>query len=175
MQNADSSVDLGVTRTCDFRYNDHVNQTCLKASRMAGMVFKLFSSKDIRFLTQVLITYVRPLTEYASVLWNPADVGSCVQLERIQRRFTLRMFGRNPPAYEERLCALGMPTLQLRRRALDLIVTYKLMHGLVDVDAKAIGLQILPSNTRGNGVYLCVRRAKSNCIKRSFSYRIPRN
>ena len=83
------------------------------------------------------------------------------------------MFGRNPPAYEERLCALGMPTLQLRRRALDLILTYKLMHGLIDVDAKAIGLQMLSSNTRGNGVNLCVRCAKLNCIKRLFSYRIP--
>ena len=51
VQNADSCADLGVTRTCDFRYNDHVNQICLKASRLAEMVFKLFSSKDIRFLT----------------------------------------------------------------------------------------------------------------------------
>ena len=82
VQNADSSADLGVTRTCDFRYNDHVNQICFKARRLAGMVFKLFSSKDIRFLTQVFITYIRPLTEYASVKWNPADVSSCVQLER---------------------------------------------------------------------------------------------
>ena len=115
------------------------------------------------------------MTEYASVIWTPDDVGSCVQLERIQLRFTRRMFGRNPPAYEERQCALGMPTLQLRRRALDLIFTNKLMHGLIDVDAKTIGLQMLSSNTRGNGVNLCVRRAKSNCIKRSFSYRIPKD
>ena len=78
--NADNSADLGVTRTCDFRYKEHVNQICLKASRMAGMVLKLFSSKDIRFLTQVFVTYVRPLAEYASVIWNPARVGSCVQL-----------------------------------------------------------------------------------------------
>ena len=175
VQNADSSAELGVTRTCDFRNNDHVNKICLTVSHLAGMVFKLFSSKDFRFLTQVFITYVRLLTEYASVIRNPADVGSCVQLERIQRRFTRRMFGRNPPAYEERLCTLGMPTLQLRRRALDYIFTYKLLHSLVDVDAKAIGLQMLSLNTRGNGVNLCVRHAKSNCIKRSFSYRIPKD
>ena len=161
VQNADSSADLGVIRTCNFRYNDHANQICLKASRLAGMVFKLFSSKDIHFLTQVFISYVRPLTEYACVIWNPADVSSCVQLERIQRRFMRR--------------ALGMPTLQFRRRAFELIFTYKLMHGLIDVDAKAIGLQMLSSNTRGNGVNVCVRRAKSNCIKKSFSYRIPKD
>ena len=85
------------------------------------------------------------------------------------------MFGRNPPAYVERLCALGMPTLQLRRRALDLSFTHKLIHGLIDVDAKAIGLHMMSSNTRGNCVNLCVRRAKSNCIRRSFSYRIPKD
>ena len=85
------------------------------------------------------------------------------------------MFERNPPAYEKRLCALSMPTLQLRRRALDLIFTYKLIHGLIDVDAKTIGLQMLSSNTRSNGVNLCMSRAKSNCIKRSFSYRIPKD
>ena len=113
----------------------------------------------------MFITYVRLLTEYAFVKWNPVDVGSCFQLKRIQRHFTRRMFGCNPPAYEERLCALGMPTPQLRRRALDLIFTYKLLHGFINVDAKAIGLQILFSNTPGNGVNLCVRRAKSNCIK----------
>ena len=85
------------------------------------------------------------------------------------------MFGRNPPAYEGRLGALGMPTLQFRGRALDLIFNYKLMYGLIDVDAKAIDLQIFSSNTRGNSVNLCVRRVKSNCIKRSFSYRIPKD
>ena len=44
VQDADSSADLRVTRTCNFRYNDHVNQICLKASRMAVMVFKHISS-----------------------------------------------------------------------------------------------------------------------------------
>ena len=45
LQNADISADLGVTRTCDFRYNDHVNQIFLKASRLAEIVFKLFHPK----------------------------------------------------------------------------------------------------------------------------------
>ena len=38
VQNANSSADLGITRTCDFRYNDHVNQICLKSSCLARMV-----------------------------------------------------------------------------------------------------------------------------------------
>ena len=49
------------------------------------------------------------------------------------------------------------------------------MHGLIEVDAKAIGLQMFSSNTRGNGVNLCVRCARSTCIKSSFSYRIPKD
>ena len=41
MQNADSIADLGVIKTCDFRYNDHANQICLKVSRLARIIYSV--------------------------------------------------------------------------------------------------------------------------------------
>ena len=120
---------------------------------------------------KLFITYIRPAVEYASVVWQPREIGAVMQLERVQRRFTRRLFGHQAPSYEERLSLLGVPSLEMRRHVTDLIFIFKAIRNLMDMDANLCGIQLLSSSTRVNGINLCVRGASANYIAKSLCYR----
>ena len=171
IKDVEQCVDLGVTRTPDFRYKAHIDAICLRAARLSGMANKLFSAKSSQFLMKLFITYIRPAVEYASVVWQPRETGAVMQLERVQRCFTRRLFGHQAPSYEERLSLLGVPSLETRRHVTDLIFLFKAIRNLMDMDANLCGIQLLSSNSRGNGINLCVRGASANYIAKSLCYR----
>jgi hypothetical protein len=108
-------ADLGVLRSDTFTFQPHVRAVALKAARLAGMVAKMFASHDRDFLVKLFCAYIRPVVEYASPVWSPKDVASCVLLENVQRRFTKRISGMSCLSYEERLDALKLLSLQQRR------------------------------------------------------------
>ena len=89
--------NLGVIRSANFRYDAHVRNIILKASRLAGMSWKVFATRNQQFQANVFATYIRPLVEYTSQVWNPIDIGLCEALERVQRCFTHRIFGLRRP------------------------------------------------------------------------------
>ena len=107
--------DLGVTRADNGHYSEHIATICAKASRRIGLALSLFQCREPDFMLRLFTTYIRPLIEYAAPIWSPADVGSCVKLERIQRRFTKRVRGLHNLSYEERLSRLKIPLLSCRR------------------------------------------------------------
>ena len=81
-----------------------------------------------------LITYVRPLVEYASCVWSPSSVGLIRKIEADQKRFTKRLQGFNFLDYHERLALLDLESLELRRLKADLCMTYKIMFNLFDIN-----------------------------------------
>ena len=66
---------------------------------------------------------------------------------------------------------LGVPSLEARRHAADLIFIFKTIRNLLDIDANSCGIQLMSSITRGNGINLCVRRASAKYIAKSLCYR----
>ena len=101
IKNTDRWADLEVTRTSNFHYEVHVNALCLKAARLSGMVARLFSTRSREFLMKLFLLYIRPSLENFSIIWNPWKIGAAMQLERVQRRFTRRLFGWSAPSYED--------------------------------------------------------------------------
>ena len=172
VKDTDTCSDLGVIRTSDFRYKSHIDSICLKASRLSAMIFRLFSTRSRSFMCKLFLTYVRPLLEYASTVWNPKEIGLCEQLEAIQRKFTRRLFGRNAPVYEQRLNLLNMPSLFSRRDNADLTFAFKLIHNIIDLDKSAVGIELSQGITRSSGIDLRVRRAKYEYVKKCFNYSI---
>ncbi len=71
-------------------------------------------------------------------------------------------------SYENRLQALGMSTLKDRRIRLDLIQTYKILHGVDNVyHAKYFTLNT--NKTRNNGYKLEVKTHITNTLGNSFN------
>ena len=52
--------DLGVLRTNDFQYKAHINALGLRASRVCGIVFRLFSARRHQFFVRLFSTYILP-------------------------------------------------------------------------------------------------------------------
>ena len=71
----------------------------------------------------------------------------------MQRRFTKRIPGLGGLSYPQRLCLLKLPSLELRRLHFDLIMVYKIIHGLVELDPGRFFVRAT-STTRGHSFKL---------------------
>ena len=134
------------------------------------MVAKLFTGRCCEFLTLIYQTYIRPCLKYASATWSPINGGTSDQLEKIQQHFMRRLFGNQPPAYEDRLNILGLQSLSVRRKVTDFVLTFQLLHILVDFDPQSVGVSSFTANTRSRGVNLKVNRATSHRVAGTFSH-----
>jgi len=56
-------------------------------------------------------------------------------LESVQRRFTKCLPGIGHLTYRERLSALNVESLEIHGLRLDLLLAYKIMFGMVDIDS----------------------------------------
>jgi hypothetical protein len=80
---------------------------------------------------------VRPHLEFASQAWNPSYQKDIEMLEKVQQRALKMVSGLTGSTYKEKLQELGMDSLKDRRTEADLVMTYKVLHGLNMVDKNA--------------------------------------
>ena len=150
VQQVDSYKDLGVTIDSSLKYKEHISNITAKARQKTGLLFKCFVTRNVQVLTKAFTVYVRPMLEYASSVWSPCYVGLVEKLEAVQRNFTRRIPGMESKSYSERLEALNLESLELRRLKADLILVYKIIFGLVDVDTDKFFKLRQDSITRGH-------------------------
>ncbi|EYC45182.1 hypothetical protein Y032_0436g1433 [Ancylostoma ceylanicum] len=135
------------------------------------MVYRLFramSTRNSSILLRAFKTYVRPLVEYGTTIFNPHKSGVIAKLETVQNSFTRKLMTRvlgflydGIPRSDVRNRNLGLRPLAYRRRMFDLIMFYKILHGHVGLRSnKLFGLRA--SNTRGGSLKVVIPRAKSN-------------
>jgi len=75
-----------------------------------------------------------PLLEFATVVWSPSAKMCIRKIESVLKRFTKRIHSLGNQSYDVRLKALNEHSLESRRTRADLIMCYKMLHGLVDID-----------------------------------------
>ena len=116
-------------------------------------------------------TLICPHLEYASVIWNPCQLGNARSIEKIQRRATRIVPQLRDIPYHDRLNALDLPSLLYRRRFLDMVIVYKIIHGL---DGAPFHDFFRSHNTsmRSNGFKLYKYFSRLNVRKFSFSQRV---
>ena len=104
--------------------------------------------------------------------------GDINTLEQVQHRFTRMVSGMGNLSYEERLAKLGLTSLQDRRERGDMIESYKILTGKVDVNPDIwftpIGSREGAANTRATQCHLNLarREAGSETRKNQFSARV---
>ena len=136
---------------------------------MASLILKCFLSRDVNSLVRAFTTYVRPRLEYCSVAWNPALKKDIESLEKVQRRFTKRLPGLQHLTYCQRLSRLQLESLELRRLRFDLVFTYKMVFGLIDVNLSDFFKLRNDNRNRGHQYKLFTGRQRS--CKPCNSYR----
>ena len=63
--------DLGITFCDNLSFNIHINSICSKAYIIINSIFRCYITNDYVFLLQAYISYVHPILEYNSYIWNP--------------------------------------------------------------------------------------------------------
>jgi Reverse transcriptase (RNA-dependent DNA polymerase)/Endonuclease-reverse transcriptase len=169
-----SVTDLGVSydMLCSFR--PHINNIVSKASLRAKLILKCFVTRDPSILCKAFCVFVRPLLEFSSAIWNPCFLTDINKIESVQRHFSKRLVGLCKLPYSERLIALGLDSLEYRRLKADLLLCYKIVNNLVDIDkdqffTPAVGVQ---GRTRGNSAKLLKRHCSSTRDGHLFHNRV---
>ena len=128
-------------------------------------------------MTCAFNVYVRPLLEYASHVWSPQYSYQVDKVESIQRRFTKRLRVYSHLDYPSHLNALALMSLEKCRLVQDLVLTYKIIFGLLDIDSRKFFLKIRPIRcvnnvTRGNPYNLSVNNCRINVRQHYFAERV---
>ena len=140
LETVEQFPDLGVLMDPKLRFNLHINSILSKAYRTLGFIKRWAKEFRDPYITKLLFTsLVRPILEYASIVWNPSYLCDINRIESVQKQFLLfclRHLGwgsdvRLPP-YESRLKLIRLPTMQIRRKMLNTTFIINLLTGRID-------------------------------------------
>ena len=86
--------DLGLTFESSFKFTLHIENICSKARYLCNTIFRCFSSNNYLAILSAYISYIRPILEYNSSIWNPGSnyIGNSIKLEKVQSYFTRTAF-----------------------------------------------------------------------------------
>ena len=116
-------------------------------------------SSSIKFLAY--FTYIRPILEYASIVWAPQTNCQIVTLEKIHRR-AARFVCNNYSKYDsvtDMLTLLNWSSLEQRRNQAKCIMFYKILNNMVSVNFNQY-LQQSTSHTRGHSTRFIQMQAR---------------
>ena len=164
-------VDLGVTIDSKLTFDVHIGNICTTARQRCALILKSFSSRDPLLLFRAFTTFVRPLLEYASCVWNPYSIAHIEKIESVQRNFTKRLQGMKLLSYMDRLVTLNASSLELRRIHSDLIMYFKIINNIVDVDVNKYFLFSHNTQTRGHNFKLTKELSVTNKVENQFKSR----
>ena len=163
-------IDLGIKFSNDLTFSSHIDDICCKARQRASIILNCFRSKDPATLLKAFITFVRPILEYCSNLWNPYKKSDIDKIESVQRRFTKRLNNMHDLQYTKRLELLGLDSLETRRLKADLYMYFKIIKNLTDIPLSDF-FKIRTGSTRNNGLCLYKSRFNSNSERYFFRNR----
>ena len=175
LKSVNNIVDLGVKQTIDGKFSEHCQEIISKATRVCGMIRRVFHSGHQKLLWPTFTYYVLPTLTYCSPVWCPSLQRDITAVENVQRRFSKKIRGLGNLSYAERLHELGALSLSARRMFTDMVTTYKYIHGLTKCPLADIGLNLRTSITRGGGLRLFQRRPNNRSCSSLFCYRAASN
>jgi len=168
----DEEKDLGVTFDKSLSFDPHIQSSINKANKMIGLIKRTFTYMDRDTFLKLYKALVRPHVEYGNVIWHPHLKRQSVAIERVQRRATKLLKECKNMNYSERLDYLKLHSLKGRRIRGDLIETYKLYNGFVDIQWDHFFSDTPYCNTRNAEGKIFIERCKSNLRKFWFSNRV---
>jgi len=164
--------DLGVVFDNVLKFHSHVSTMASKANRILGMIKKCFTALNQTTLLLLYKHLVRPHLEYCNTVWNFGYLTDMAKIEKVQRRATRMLHNIRNLSYEERLLHLNLPSLSYRQFRGDMLTTFQILNGYVDLDATEFFDLSTITHTRGHPYKLYIRHTRSDIRKRYFCNRI---
>ena len=104
-------------------------------------------------------------------MWSPFLKSDITLIENVQRRATRYVPDINKLEYQERLKTLNLPILQYRFRA-DVTETYKITHGLMDIEDNCFKhlFEMKSTNTRGHQYTIKIRHSNTTTRRNYLAF-----
>ena len=163
--------DLGVLVNEDAKQSRQCAEVAKKENRILGMIKRTIVSRDKDTVLRLYKSLVRPHLEYCVQAWSPCLKKDIYIIEKVQRRATKMIAELKGLNYEQRLSRCNLTTLEKRRTRGDLIETYKLLNGLVDLNPERFFERSRYKSTRGHNFKLYKKR-ESSMKHKFFSARV---
>ena len=141
-----------------------------KATSVKGFLQRNLSSCPIKVKLNSYKSLVRPILEYASIVWAPYTQLNINKVEEIQRqaaRFIFNDFSWNS-SVSNMLHQLDLPILAYRRDKARIIFLYKIIHELVDITPPESYLRPNSRDTRGHSLKFTQLPTSIDAYKHSF-------
>ena len=165
---------LGIIFDSKLTFSDHIHSICSRAKSFIYFLNRNLSGASPDRKLKAYVTYVRPIIEYASVIWNPYLANLSALLDSVQR-LAIRFIRNNFSTYysvTELSSGLNLPTLSSRRSISDLSMVYKIFHKEIFISREDL-FSLSPSPlTRGHRFKLFVPDNYVNAFENSFAFRI---
>jgi hypothetical protein len=175
VKTASCQKHLGILFCDNLKFGRHCIDIANRAHLRANLILKCFKVSPARVLVRAFNAFVRPILEYGSEVWNPYLKKDILRIEAVQRRFSKRLPGMSGLDYGQRLEALGMESLELRRVKIDLRCCYKLIWGLTHSGPIPSFLKLREGRAlRGHPLQIVWDTPKLNCRCNSFVPRVGR-
>ena len=126
-----SHKHLGLTFASDASWSEHITNTKEKAWSRINIMRRLKFKLDRKTLEVIYISFIRPLLEYADVIWDNCSQNDKYELDKIQYEAARIVTGCTKLVSINRLISeVGWASLSDRRRDHKLILFYKMQNGL---------------------------------------------
>ena len=165
--------DLGVLFNSRLSFSSHISSIVAKAKSRSFLLFKSFTNCDLKALILAFTSYVIPILDYCSPVWSPHSLEDIKTVESVQRTFTKRLPACQGLTYRERLVCTGLTTFEHRRLKNDLILFYKIMHGLTTVNFDS-NFILATGSDRGHPLRVQHLKARVDSRLNFFSHRTVR-
>ena len=144
LEEVSSAKYLGLNVSNKLCWNNHIEKTAAKANKKLGFLKRNLKISSQDFKAKAYKAIIRPTLEYCGTVWDPFTLYASNVLEMVQRRaarWVLRSY-HNTSSVTAMLKSLGWRDLSQRRVDSRLIMIYKIINNLVDIDrASYIKLQ----------------------------------
>ena len=121
---------LGLTLHHKMDWEDHIGSICSKANSTLGFLRRNLKISSARIKEKAYKTFVRPILEYSSSVWDPYEVKHKQQIEKVQRRAARFILNRyhNTSSVSSMIDILKLESLEQRRKKSRLSAFYKIIN-----------------------------------------------
>ena len=171
LQTTDAERDLGVTITRDLKPTSHCQRAANRAMMALRLLKNAFDGLTVQNFTGLFSTYVRPHLDYCAQAVGPQAAKDIDLLEKVQQRATKLVREVRHLPYPERLSRLRVPSMKKRLQRGDMIETYKILTGKLNVKREKF-FSLRRTFTRGHHLKIDKKRVTHQARLRFFSQRV---
>ena len=163
---------LGIELTHNLKWTNHINNITLKANKALWFIRRNLWRCPASIKQQMYFALVRPILEYASVIWDPHTSADIQKVEMVQRRaarFVNNNYKKSEGTVTDLLTKMNWQTLEQRRKNARLIILFKIQNQDIAVPIPDYIQRPKASQTRQyHATKFRVMAPRSNAYKFSF-------